>query len=102
MPSTGTDFAARCADEMGLSDSALSKHLKALAARGYTRLDRAVRDGRQVTTVVLTPAGREALCGHVASCSGWRGSSAATAAVARPSRCTATYPPDVVHGCSAL
>ena len=25
-----------------------------------------VRDGRQVTTVVLTPAGREALCGHVA------------------------------------
>ena len=25
-----------------------------------------MRDGRQVTTVVLTPAGREALCGHVA------------------------------------
>jgi DNA-binding MarR family transcriptional regulator len=65
VPSTGTDFAA-VRDEMGLSDSALSKHLKALSARGYTRLDRAVRDGRQVTTVVLTPAGREALCGHVA------------------------------------
>ena len=28
--------------------------------------DDAIRDGRQVTTVVLTPAGREALCGHVA------------------------------------
>ena len=27
-------------DEMGLSDSALSKHLKALSARGYTRLER--------------------------------------------------------------
>ena len=25
-----------------------------------------MRDGRQVTTVVLTAAGREALCGHVA------------------------------------
>ncbi len=25
-----------------------------------------MRDGRQVTTVVLTPGGREALCGHVA------------------------------------
>jgi DNA-binding MarR family transcriptional regulator len=65
VPSTGTDFSA-VRDEVGLSDSALSKHLKVLSARGYTRLDRAVRDGRQVTTVVLTPAGREALCGHVA------------------------------------
>ena len=65
VPSTGTEFAA-VRDEIGLSDSALSKHLKALSARGYTRLERAVRDGRQVTTVVLTPAGREALCGHVA------------------------------------
>jgi DNA-binding MarR family transcriptional regulator len=65
VPSTGTDFAA-VRDEIGLSDSALSKHLKALTARCYTRLDRSVRDGRQVTTVVLTPGGREALCGHVA------------------------------------
>ena len=65
VPSTGTDFSA-VRDEVGLSDSALSKHLKVLSSRGYTRLDRAVRDGRQVTTVVLTPAGRDALCGHVA------------------------------------
>ena len=65
VPSAGTEFAT-VRDEMGLSDSALSKHLKALSARGYTRVDRVVRDGRQVTTVVLTPAGREALCGHVA------------------------------------
>ncbi|WP_392544191.1 transcriptional regulator [Oryzobacter telluris] len=65
VPSAGTEFGA-VRDEMGLSDSALSKHLKALTTRGYTRLDRAVREGRQVTTVVLTPAGREALCGHVA------------------------------------
>ncbi len=65
VPSTGTEFAT-VRDEMGLSDSALSKHLKTLSERGYTRLERTVRDGHQVTTVVLTPAGREALCGHVA------------------------------------
>lgn len=65
VPSTGTDFAT-VRDEMGLSDSALSKHLKTLTERGYTRLERTVRDGHQVTTVVLTGAGREALCGHVA------------------------------------
>ena len=65
VPSTGTEFAT-VRDEMGLSDSALSKHLKTLSERGYTRLERTVRDGHQVTTVVLTTAGREALCGHVA------------------------------------
>ena len=65
VPSAGTDFAT-VRDELGLSDSALSKHLRTLTTRGYTRLDRAARDGRQVTTVVLTPAGRAALCGHVA------------------------------------
>ena len=59
VPSTGTDFAT-VRDEMGLSDSALSKHLKTLSERGYTRLERTVRDGHQVTTVVLTarPAAR--------------------------------------------
>ncbi len=65
VPSAGTEFGA-VRDEVGLSDSALSKHLKALTSRGYTRLERTVREGRQVTTVVLTPTGREALCGHVA------------------------------------
>jgi len=65
VPSAGTEFGA-VREAMGLSDSALSKHLKALSARGYTRLERGHREGRQVTTVVLTAAGREALCGHVA------------------------------------
>jgi DNA-binding MarR family transcriptional regulator len=65
VPSAATEFAT-VRDAVGLSDSALSKHLKTLSAKGYTRLDRALRDGRPVTTVVLTPAGREALCGHVA------------------------------------
>ncbi|WP_377645039.1 transcriptional regulator [Oryzobacter terrae] len=65
VPTTGTEFGV-VRDELGLSDSALSKHLKTLSTRGYTHLERSVRDGRQVTTVVLTAAGREALCGHVA------------------------------------
>ncbi|MEO5748162.1 MAG: transcriptional regulator [Ornithinibacter sp.] len=65
VPSAGTDF-GDVRDELGLSDSALSKHLKTLSAQGYTHLERSVRDGRQVTTVVLTAVGREALCGHVA------------------------------------
>ncbi len=65
VPAPGRDF-GDVRDAMGLSDSALSKHLKALAGKGYARLERGVRDGRQVTTVALTPTGREALCGHVA------------------------------------
>ncbi len=65
VPSAATEF-GDVRDAMGLSDSALSKHLKVLSARGYTRLRKGARDGRQVTTVVLTAAGREALCGHVA------------------------------------
>ncbi|NHA69878.1 transcriptional regulator, partial [Phycicoccus flavus] len=62
VPVGGREF-AEVRDELGLSDSALSKHLKALTAKGYTRLERGVRDGRQLTTVALTAAGREALCG---------------------------------------
>ncbi|MBM6403148.1 transcriptional regulator [Phycicoccus sp. CSK15P-2] len=65
VPAPSRDF-GDVRDALGLSDSALSKHLKSLSAHGYTRLDRSVRDGRQVTSVVLTPSGRDALCGHVA------------------------------------
>jgi len=65
VPSTGTEFGT-VREELGLSDSALSKHLKTLTEHGYTHLQRTVRDGHQVTTVVLTAAGRDALCGHVA------------------------------------
>lgn len=65
VPVAGREF-SDVRDAMDLSDSALSKHLKALSACGYTALERGVRDGRQLTTVHLTAAGREALCGHVA------------------------------------
>ena len=65
VPVAGCDF-GDVRDAMELSDSALSKHLKVLSAHGYAHLERGMRDGRQVTTVILTAAGREALCGHVA------------------------------------
>ena len=63
VPVAGRDF-GDVRDEMDLSDSALSKHLKALSARGYTRLERGVRDGRQVTTVILTTAAPLSLPGE--------------------------------------
>jgi DNA-binding MarR family transcriptional regulator len=54
-------------EETGLTDSALSKHLKALESAGYleTRKERA---GTRTTTIVgLTEAGRHAFCGHMAA-----------------------------------
>ncbi len=53
-------------DHMGLSDSALSKHLKTLETAGYARLVKESVDGHLRTRVALTAQGREALCGHVA------------------------------------
>ena len=63
-PTEGLRF-ARVRDEVGLSDSALSKHLSSLEDAGYVTMAREVTDGRRATRVILTPAGREALCGHV-------------------------------------
>lgn len=64
-PTRGLPFAS-IRDEIDLSDSALSKHLSSLEAAGYVTTSREVaEDGRRMTLVVLTPAGREALCGHV-------------------------------------
>lgn len=51
-------------DQVGLSDSALSKQLSTLEEAGYTAVDRAVR--RRVRAR-LTPAGRSAFQGHVAA-----------------------------------
>lgn len=64
VPTASTEFAA-IRDELGLSDSALSKHLKALEARGYVELDKSAAAGHVRTRVRLTAAGRAALCGHV-------------------------------------
>ncbi len=63
-PTRGLSF-ARIREEVGLSDSALSKHLRSLEGEAYVSIAREVSGGRRTTRVVLTPAGRHALCGHV-------------------------------------
>ena len=49
-------------DELGMSDSALSKQLATLEEAGYVQLERRKRLRAQ-----LTPAGRDAFEGHVAA-----------------------------------
>ena len=54
-------------DELGLSDSALSKQLAILENAGYVTLERPVTDRRRRVRAALTPAGRAAFEGHVAA-----------------------------------
>jgi DNA-binding MarR family transcriptional regulator len=63
------DFAAFpvLRDELGVSDSVLSKHLSTLEAAGYVKLDKATSAGRQRTSVSLTSKGRKAYAAHVAA-----------------------------------
>jgi DNA-binding MarR family transcriptional regulator len=65
----GLDFAAFpvLRDELGVSDSVLSKHLATLEAVGYVRLAKATSEGRLRTSVSLTPKGRKAYAAHVAA-----------------------------------
>ncbi len=53
-------------DTLEVSDSVLSKHLKALEEAGYIKLRKAAADGRQRTWASLTPGGAAAFAGHVA------------------------------------
>lgn len=54
-------------DELGVSDSVLSKHLSTLEAAGYVTLTKATSLGRSRTSVSLTKTGRAAYAGHVAA-----------------------------------
>jgi DNA-binding MarR family transcriptional regulator len=54
-------------DELGVSDSVLSKHISQLEDRGYLQLRRAAINGRQRTWARLTPKGRKAFAAHVAA-----------------------------------
>lgn len=63
-PTHGLSF-GQVREQVGLSDSALSKHLRSLEGQGYVAIAREVTGGRRTTQVTLTPAGRHALCGHV-------------------------------------
>jgi DNA-binding MarR family transcriptional regulator len=59
------DFAT-VRDDVGVSDSVLSKHVKQLEEAGYVRVHKATRASRQRTSLSLTPAGRGAFEAHVA------------------------------------
>lgn len=52
-------------DRIGVSDSVLSKHAKALEDAGYLRVIKKTSASRQRTWLSLTPAGREAFRAHV-------------------------------------
>jgi DNA-binding MarR family transcriptional regulator len=54
-------------DELGLSDSALSKQLSTLEEAGYVQIERPLRDRRRRVRARLTAAGAAAFHGHVAA-----------------------------------
>jgi len=54
-------------DQLGLSDSALSKQFSTLEEAGYLTIERRVSDRRRRVRVRLTPDGRVAFDGHVAA-----------------------------------
>ncbi len=54
-------------DQLGLSDSALSKQFATLEQAGYLTVDRPVTNRRRRVRVRLTDSGRRAFDGHVAA-----------------------------------
>jgi DNA-binding MarR family transcriptional regulator len=54
-------------DRLGMSDSALSKHLSTLEAAGYVSIDRPLSDSRRRVRARLTKRGMEAFRAHVAA-----------------------------------
>ncbi len=52
-------------DELGVSDSVLSKHLKQLEVAGYVAFRKGAVNGRQRMWASLTKSGRKAFSGHV-------------------------------------
>jgi DNA-binding MarR family transcriptional regulator len=54
-------------DQLGLSDSALSKQLATLEEAGYIAIERPLSDHRRRVRARLTPAGRERFTAHVAA-----------------------------------
>jgi DNA-binding MarR family transcriptional regulator len=57
-------------DELGLSDSALSKQLSTLEEAGYVAIERPVSERRRRVRARLTPLGRARFAGHVAALRG--------------------------------
>ena len=57
-------------DELGLSDSALSKQLSTLEEAGYVTIQRPLSDQRRRVRTRLTPLGRKRFAAHVAALRG--------------------------------
>ncbi|MFJ9981318.1 transcriptional regulator [Streptomyces cyaneofuscatus] len=57
---------SRVRESLGVSDSALSKHLKVLAGAGYVEVTKARGASYPRTWIALTRDGRRALAGHIA------------------------------------
>nr|WP_196792160.1 transcriptional regulator [Motilibacter deserti] len=53
-------------EEVGVSDSVLSKHVRTLEEAGYVTVSKATVSSRVRTWLALTPAGRSAFAAHVA------------------------------------
>ena len=53
-------------EQVGVSDSVLSKHVKQLEEAGYVRVSKATVASRQRTSLSLTREGRRAFDAHVA------------------------------------
>jgi len=53
-------------DAIAVSDSVLSKHVKALEEAGYIAVRKAAQGGRQRTWLSMTSAGKKAFAAHVA------------------------------------
>ncbi len=54
-------------DQLGVSDSVLSKHIKALEDADYVFPEKRLHNGRPRTWLTLTKIGRQAFAGHVAA-----------------------------------
>lgn len=57
-------------DQLGLSDSALSKQLTTLEEAGYVAIERPLSERRRRVRARLTPVGRKRFAGHVAALRG--------------------------------
>ncbi|MDO8343630.1 MAG: transcriptional regulator [Cellvibrio sp.] len=65
-PVASLEFTTLC-EQLGVSDSVLSKHIKSLDDAGYVVINKKPSAGRQRTWLALSPKGRKAFNSHVAA-----------------------------------
>lgn len=65
-PIASLEFTTLC-EQLGVSDSVLSKHIKSLEDAGYVVIEKKASQGRQRTWLSLSAKGRKAFNGHVSA-----------------------------------